>query len=72
MSIVAFDNQLNCIECVESKRTVLNLVKEIEKYGELTSNLLYSLPVWTIYKTQEWKKFEKSSDYILKFVYVYL
>jgi hypothetical protein len=68
MSIVAFDHRLDCINNEQNKIAVLQLISNIERHGELTANLLYSLPIWAVISTSEWKKFVETSDYLFEFV----
>jgi hypothetical protein len=72
MSIVAFDYRLDCVKNEESREKVLDLIANIERYGALTATLLYSLPIYAYISTKEWKEFVQTSDYIFKFVQVYL
>ena len=63
MSIVAFDNRLNCIN--ESKTSEMTRLYEvIDSYGKLSVDLYFSLPLWKYIRTPKWVKFEEAADFI--------
>nr|UOU03261.1 cytochrome P450 3047A1 [Brachionus rubens] len=72
MSIVAFDQRLECIYADKRSPDILKLFNSIIDYGDLTSKLFYSVPLWKFYKNTLWKEFEKNSDFIYDFTRKYV
>nr|QEV83791.1 cytochrome P450 [Brachionus rotundiformis] len=72
MSIVAFDQRLQCINPDRRSPEILKLFKSIKEYGDLTSQLFYNIPIWKYFRTKLWKEFENTSDYVYDFTRKYV
>nr|QVK45590.1 cytochrome P450 [Brachionus paranguensis] len=72
MSIVAFDQRLQCINAKRRSPEILKLFNSIKDYGDLTSQLYYNIPIWKYFRNSLWKEFENTSDYVYDFTRKYV
>jgi hypothetical protein len=66
VSVVAFDQPLNCIN--ENKRTpfITKVINAIDDLFLYSGRLMFSLPVWRYYPTKDWRKFVYACDIVYK------
>jgi hypothetical protein len=64
VSVVAFDQRLQCID--ENNRTpfVTKVVSAIDDFFTYTGRLIFSVPIWMYYPTEDWKKFVSAADFV--------
>nr|AHL88999.1 cytochrome p450 3047A1 [Brachionus koreanus] len=72
MSIVAFDQRLQCINAEKRSPEILKLFNSIKDYGDLTSQLFYNIPIWKYFRNKLWREFERTSDFVYNFTRKYV
>lgn len=67
ISEVVFDKRIKCMELKSSD--AIEFVNSVNNFTVYAGRLIFQLPWWKIYPTDDWKEFVKASKYVFKSVY---
>jgi len=63
---MSFDQRLHCLDFRTTSKEIIAFIKIVNDFEIYSANLLTSVPIWKIFKTTDYKIFEKLYLEILK------
>ena len=63
---MSFDQRLHCLDLRTTSKEIIDFIKIVNDFEIYSAKLLTSVPIWKIFKTTDYKIFEKFYLEILK------